>query len=506
MSVRAVVPWALSAASGLLVWLGFAGVDLWPLALVAFVPFFFALERGARVGGGRACLLGLLFGGVAMACGYHWLLATLQRFSGLPAAGCLALAVLFWLHHGGQLALFGWLWWRARRAGAPAALAAPVAFAAVELCYPRVFPAYYGASFHPVPLALQIAELGGPILLGALCLATNGALYELCAAWHSGEARRSAVAVAGCVALALVYGAVRMPQVERAAQGAPHLRVGIVQPNMGASAKWSRPREGQRRLVEASRALEASVRPDLIVWPETAYAAGLPARLERVPGAVTGGLQSALLFGSVARLPAQGGEPRVLNRVYLVAAGGELRGSYDKVNLVAFSESLPGADRFVWLRRLSPRRAHFVPGSHVRPLPFREFRISALVCFEDVLPRFVRRVMREASPHLLVNLTNDAWFGDTHEPWIHLALAQLRAVEQRRYLVRATNSGVSAVIDPLGRVVVRSGAFTRETLHAEVAMLQGRTPYQVLGDWPGWLSLAAILWLAFLRRPSADGG
>lgn len=87
-----------------------------------------------------------------------------------------------------------------------------------------------------------------------------------------------------------------------------------------------------------------------------------------------------------------------------------------------------------------------------------------------------------------------------HAPWIHLALAQLRAVEQRRYLVRATNTGVSAVIDPLGRVIARSGSFTRETLDVEVAMLAGSTPYQTLGDWPGVLALAALLWLAVRRR------
>jgi apolipoprotein N-acyltransferase len=122
------------------------------------------------------------------------------------------------------------------------------------------------------------------------------------------------------------------------------------------------------------------------------------------------------------------------------------------------------------------------------------------VCLEDILPGFVRRVVREGSPHLLVNLTNDAWFGDTHAPWIHLALAKLRAVEQRRYLVRATNTGVSAVIDPLGRVIAQSGSFTRETLDAEVAMLEGTTPYQILGDWPGLVGTLVLAWLTLSRR------
>jgi apolipoprotein N-acyltransferase len=186
--------------------------------------------------------------------------------------------------------------------------------------------------------------------------------------------------------------------------------------------------------------------------------------------------------------------------VLLADEHGEVRGSYDKIELMAIGEYMPFASASPWLRSLWPGSKRVEPGRSVEPLSFRGWRISALVCLEDILPGFVRRVVREGAPHLLVNLTNDAWFGDSHEPRIHLALAKLRAVEQRRYLVRATNNGVSAVVDPLGRVVAQSGSFTRETLDAEVAMLEGGTPYQMLGDWPGWLSIPVVLWLAFRQR------
>jgi apolipoprotein N-acyltransferase len=98
-----------------------------------------------------------------------------------------------------------------------------------------------------------------------------------------------------------------------------------------------------------------------------------------------------------------------------------------------------------------------------------------------------------AHPHLIVTLANDAWFGDSQEPWIHLAMAKLRAVEHRRYLVRATNSGVSAVIDPVGREVSRSGVLTRENLRATVRMLDGESLYTRRGDWPGWIAAAIVL-------------
>jgi apolipoprotein N-acyltransferase len=121
-------------------------------------------------------------------------------------------------------------------------------------------------------------------------------------------------------------------------------------------------------------------------------------------------------------------------------------------------------------------------------------RIAALICYEDVLPGFVRDVMQRTDPHLLFNLSNDAWFGRTREPHIHFALAKLRAIVQRRYLVRASNSGISGVIDAFGRVVVASTAFTRASLRAQVALLSGSTLYRRVGDWPGWLALAVSLW------------
>jgi apolipoprotein N-acyltransferase len=123
------------------------------------------------------------------------------------------------------------------------------------------------------------------------------------------------------------------------------------------------------------------------------------------------------------------------------------------------------------------------------------WRIATPVCYEAILPGFVRKMVNQSNPHILVNLSSDGLFRDSQAPWIHLQLAQLRAVEHRRYLVRATDTGVSAIIDPVGRIVSHTGVQTRENLRAEVHMMQGKTVYARLGDWPGWLSLvlAALL-------------
>jgi len=102
---------------------------------------------------------------------------------------------------------------------------------------------------------------------------------------------------------------------------------------------------------------------------------------------------------------------------------------------------------------------------------------------------------------LLANLTNDAWFGDTTEPWIHLALAKFRAIEHRRFFVRSTNSGVSAFIDPVGRVLETSETFKEQSMVHEVAWLKGRTVYEALGDWPYWIPGLFAVYAAFSGRP-----
>jgi len=479
-------------------WLGFAGVGWWPLALVAFVPFFAALERAGLRSGARVLLVAWLFGTVLWGACCHWLIYTLRTFSGLPLAACLALAGLVFVAHGGLYAIFGWLVWRARRRGASAALAAAAAVAACEWLYPTLFPGYYGASLHALPLVLQSAELGGPLALSALCLAVNGALSEA-------RARpRAAALTAATLLLALGWGGLRTRLVEAELADAPRLRVGIVQPNVGAVAKWTDLRESALRLFEGTRALESSARPELIVWPEVAWPVGVPEGLERLSDAMRQQVHTPLLFGSVVRTA----RDATLNRVLLAGAEGEILGTYDKVERMPFGEYLPLAERLPrGLRALWPGRANVEPGRAVAPLSLGAVRISALVCLEDLLPGFVRRVVRAGAPHLLVNLTNDAWFGESDEVWIHLALAKLRAVEHRRTLVRATNSGVSAVIDPLGRVAAQAPAFSQQTLVAEAALFEGTTLYQALGNWPGGLGAAVIGWLAFGRkaeRPAAE--
>jgi apolipoprotein N-acyltransferase len=133
----------------------------------------------------------------------------------------------------------------------------------------------------------------------------------------------------------------------------------------------------------------------------------------------------------------------------------------------------------------------------------KRYTFGVLICYEDILTSFTNRLVRKGNPELLVNITNDAWFGDTSEPWEHLALAKFRAIEHRRFLIRSTNTGVSAIVDAAGRTVVQSGTFKAERGMAKVRLMRSTTLYELLGDGPWWLVSLASVALAFRRRKGA---
>lgn len=505
----------LAVLSGVLDFVAFPGFGVWPLAFVALVPLLFALEA-QRASERRVLLLGLLFGLVANLGGFYWLVEMLQNFSGFPSALCLVLAALVCSYQGAMLALFCWLWSRGTQRGWPSLLVAPAAFAAAELVWPLLFPYYHGAHLHDVPWLVQSAELGGPMLLTGLVVLANATIHQAAAALlnKSPFPRISVAAAALVMASALAFGAVRLGQVRSRMAGAESRTVGLVQVSMGIFAKRQNPGEGLRRHIADSLALQERGDLDLLVWPESAYTWLLPPGTENVKQLVMGSVGVPLLFGGLRREfaeadsagAASGEAPQahLYNTAFLTDGAGNIQGRYDKTFLLAFGEYIPFGETFPWFYDLSPHTGHFTPGSHTRPLAWGDHRVTALICYEDIVPRFTRKAVAEGDPHLLVSIANDAWFGDTSAPWQHLALAKLRAVEHRRYLVRATNSGVSAIVDATGHATHVSGVFTREALRGTVKLMNGWTLYQSVGDWPGYLGLVFALWAAFRRRAVAS--
>jgi apolipoprotein N-acyltransferase len=326
--------------------------------------------------------------------------------------------------------------------------------------------------------------------------ATNAVYYQARRwRWRRGERAWPGAILIGALLAVLAsagYGLARIDGITRSLEGAPSLRVGLVQGNLGVLEKRREADLVHRRYLDQTRELLSESELDLAVWPETVHTRGLLGPLPISGEGIREELRVPLPFGA-ATVRAEGGRRRTFNSALLIGADGAIRSGYDENLPVQFAEQVPLAARIPWLASLFPHAQQFTAGSGAPPLVLGSFRISTPICSESAEPAFVRRMVAEAAPHLIVGLANDAWFGDSQEPWIHLAVTRLRAAEHKRFLVHASNSGVSAVVDPFGRVLVRSGLLTRESLHAEVRPRDVQTLYARLGDWPGWLALAILL-------------
>ncbi len=501
---------ALSILGGIMLFLGFAGFDLWPFAVIAQGPILLA-TRGRSPK--QAFWLGWLAGTIGIGGGFYWIASMLKTFSGFSLPVCVALASLLWAAQGLQFALFYVGVARADQRGWPRLLAIPLVWAALEFVFPGLFPWYYANSLHNVPLLIQTADLGGVVFTGVL-LSLSHAVLDLALARlyakRTGKSlpetdshwKRGLIAIAAVWAFSIAYGAYRIREVDAENDTAPSLRVAVVQENLGLQEKRQDPRQALRRHVATTRRIAETERPDLVVWSESALSFVFDSDLTNVRRAIPSWpLDTNILFGALRE---EGG--KLYNTAYLSDREGALQRPYDKTFLLAFGEYLPGGETFPQFYRWSPNSGHFTAGAQpvAMQLPAasdgQRYRVAPLICYEDILPRYVHRFQRETDSHLLAVILNDAWFGPTTEPWIHMALSKFRSVEHRRDFVRAANSGVSGFIDGAGRVIANTQTFTTESKTATVHLRTRKTLYALTGDWFGWLSIAAALAMIARKR------
>jgi apolipoprotein N-acyltransferase len=498
--------WALlsAAGGGVLYCLGYLGHGAWPLLFVFLVPLGPALDRARDDPPALAFLLASLFGFTAYAGGFTWLWRLVPVF----LAGRTALGGALWLVYGAWFAagfgVYGLAYRAIRRRGGSVPLAGVPTLVLLEWVQPQVFAVNAGSGLAPATAWIQIADLGGPLLLTAFVGVANVAAFATWGWMRDGRDRGEVgapwatwIAVAAVAVLVLVYGRIRIAAVAESVRSAPALRVGVVQANLGVLEKRKQGVITHRAHLEQSRELLAGGDVDVLIWPETAYVRGIRRPLPVSGQTVRGDLAVPLLFGGTS-VQEEGGRRVKSNSAFLVGADGMVRDAYDKNLLIPLAEYAPFASVLPALAEALPHVQEFRAADEVAPLHLGPWRIATPICYEAIRPDLVRRMVAESRPHLFVTLANDAWFGDSAEPWMHLALARLRAVEHRRFLVRATNSGVSAVVDPTGRLVARSGLFTRENLRGTVSLLEGETVYARVGDWPAWIA-AALVALALLR-------
>lgn len=515
MSTRA--RFALAALSGVLVFAAFPGVGAWPLAFAAWVPLLLALE-GQPVR--RAAALGFVSGIAATLPAFWFLFATLREQSGLGAIPCALVVLVVAAYHGLRGLVVGAVSRAVPVDPGPPALLFIAGLALSEIAIPSLFPWYFGASVHQVPLFVQPAELGGPVAVSLMLAMSSVGIAETISSWGPNRQTKPRViipSVAIPILLAL-WSSQRIAQIDARARSSPPLAAGVVQTNLARNDET----EAVSRL-QAETARLVAKGATLVVWPEGALPWTMPFPLVEDAFGMLGPPQVTVLAGALvqgegapprtnAGPPAGPGAPlpetaagdasrRVTNSALLFDAGRWV-GRYDKHRLLPFSETLPFEGTFPWIRSLSPRSGRFAAGTTVAPMRLGEHAIATFICYEDLFPDHVRALTAGGDVDLLVNVTNDSWFGGG-EPSMHLALAKMRAVEQRKYLLRSTVTGISAIVDPVGRTLGTIEEGRQDGLAANIHWMRGTTLYGVVGDVPWWLFVAASLGVSIRLRRSA---
>ena len=484
----------IALGAGALTPLALAPFAIWPLALLSIALFYLGLrELTPR----QAALRGWCYGVALYLAGSGWIYVSIHDYGaaspllagGLTLAFCAAVALFF--------ALPAWLWARYLRRPRPG-VAEALAFAALWLAQEAFrgwfltgFPwLYAGYSQLDGPLR-GLAPLGGVWLLSFVLALTAALLCNLL------QLRRQHLALASGLSLLLGPWLLAQALNEHAwthAKGEP-LRVAAIQGNVEQNLKWD-PDALEAQLALYRDMTLASPPAELIVWPETAvpvlkeYAEGYLAVMARIAS----DRQAALITGVPLRQVNAAGERRFYNAITVL---GEGQGTYLKQKLVPFGEYVPLQDLLRGLIAFFDLpMSDFARGPAQQPLlQAKGLRLASYICYEAVYPEFAAELARDSD--LLLTISNDTWFGRSIGPVQHLQMAQMRALEAGRWMIRATNNGISVLIDPQGRIQSRIPQFQAAILYGEVQAMHGHTPYLRFGSLPLAI-LAALILLATL--------
>ncbi len=487
---------ALAVASGLAVGLAFPKFDYGLLAWVAFVPLFYAIEGESLR---RVFAWAWLQGFASYVGSLYWIPIPLHDFADvrmefaiLPMmllAGIVAIdtAVAIWA---GELA--------ARRTRIPAVLTMPVAWTAVEWIrtyFPIGFPwNLLGYTAYRNLELIQFAEFTGVYGVSALIMFFNAVVYVVI--FRRGSYRLQTVGLSALTAMmiALVgFGTWRIANLKSAAAKGT-FKVAMVQGNIPQSLKWDPKFLQQSYQVYQDETADAAKRgADLIVWPEAAaaflfqpddrYPAGLAADAAYRTALLTlaRNIGDPILFGAPA-LAQRDGHLGFYNRAYLVSAKGEVEAHYDKIQLVPFGEYVPARSILgFFVSRVVQGMGDMVPGEQQTLFSVKGAKLGVLICYESIFPDFTRREVKLGA-NVLVNITNDAWYGESSAPYQVLAMAAMRSVETKVPMVRVANTGISAIIEPSGRITNRTPLFKRGTEIEDVSWRPVRTVYTMVGD------------------------
>ena len=492
--------YGLALFSGLLLIISFPPIDFFYVAWVALVPFFLSLyDKSSK----QAFLTGFICGIPYFFGTLYWIYHSINHYGNLPFVPSILIVVLLCCFLSLYTGIFAALFIATlRKTKLPALLLAPVFWVVLEFArsyFLTGFPwSSIGYSQGKFLTMIQIADITGIYGVSFLVVAVNGAIADIFLIKKRIDDMplfplSHTIIGAGVLCLAIlatiIYGQVRLNQ-ERPGRD---MTVSIAQGNIEQNMKWDPQYQNAVMEVYKDLTLKAhSFGPSLIVWPETAlpFHFGTDAVYTRELTDFQKQLDTYLLFGSVL-VKEQSDEGYLMsNSAVLLDTDGNAVYTYDKIHLVPFGEYVPLRNLLFFIDRMVVGIGDYIPGETHMLAPLPHGRFAPLICYEIIFPGLVRKFFTKGGD-FIVNITNDAWFGRTSGPYQHFSMAVFRAIENRKPVIRAANTGISGFIDSNGRILSRSNLFEREFLVMKIQTDSTRSFYSKYGD------LFSYLWIVF---------
>jgi apolipoprotein N-acyltransferase len=495
--------------SGVLLILSFPKYNLEFLAWIALVPLFYSIEGKELY---HSFLTGFLTGIVAYLGILYWIVVAVHNYGHVPLFLAIPILLLLVAYISAYLGMFALLCRFSQiRFGMRSLLLAPLFWVSLEYLrsfFLTGFPwANLGHSQYINLPFIQMADVTGVYGLSFVIVLVNRTLAQVLRQWSQKSfPLKEAVLSALFLIVFLAYGYVKMNAVDRQMAANPSLRVGLVQGNIDQAVKWDESFQKETlKIYEKLSFNVAEEKPDLIIWPETATPFFFQDEKEYQPVVlnIPEKANSFLLFGT-PYYKVEKGKVNHYNSAFLVSPSGGLIGRYDKIHLVPFGEYVPLQEILFFVgSSLGEGIGNFKSGREVVNLSMPQGKFGVLICFEIIFPDLCRRFVKNGA-NFLVTITNDAWFGRTSAPYQHLSIAAFRAVENRVFIPRAANTGISAIIDPKGKILKQGDIFTEEAITGTIRLSNTKTFYTLYGDVFAWIcSGLSILFLVavFLRKP-----
>lgn len=484
----------LAVISGIVTALAMPAPGWWPLAWVGMAPLFVAMHDSRPR---SAALYGYLYGAAYFGTVLFWL----TIFGYLPwTLGALVASPLFVVLFAAAAARL-----MPGRIGAWGCVLVPAAWTGMQWLR-SLGPAGFtwGSLAHTqanVPSVIQIGALTGPWGIDFLVCAFNLALARMLCA--SGKGRFTPVIVVGVVAAMTIGGGFLVIGSAGTPRGS--VKAAVIQGNlpqeMDITPSYTDDAYYRYKGLTARAANDGA---QLVVWPETTMPVRLDGAWDKLLSAVAKGCGVDCVIGAWdgSKDPL---ETREYNTAFFYDKTGRRLGAYHKVHLVPYGEYVPLRDRMPWLRRYGIRHVDVLPGNLHNLVQTRFGKVGVSICFESLFPAISRSEVRDGA-NVLIVMTNDSWFLRTQAARGHLMMSKLRAVENRRYVVRAAATGISTIIDPYGRSLGEVGLFQAGTVTAGISPLRAKTPYTRFGDVFAYACIAAVMiGLAASRSSKAKG-